>query len=201
MSTDSTIETKAHIKRVQDMLDIITTRLSLRWVHHDDSKLVDPEKSVFDVVTEKLKGMTYGSEEYKASLAEMKPALDHHYANNRHHPEHTKLWKCPLCAGVFTEDQAPEAVVYDSKPRFCPDCCPQGSLFEATLEPHVGLEGMTLVDLVEMFCDWCAATERHADGDIMKSIEHNAGRFGYGDVLKAIFRNTAEEYGMGKRSS
>jgi hypothetical protein len=28
-----------------------------------------------------------------------------------------------------------------------------------------GVLGMTLVDVVEMFCDWCAATERHDDGD------------------------------------
>ena len=32
--------------------------------------------------------LTYGSDEYKACLTEMKPALDHHYAANRHHPEH-----------------------------------------------------------------------------------------------------------------
>lgn len=38
--------------------------------------------------TPKLKGSDYGSEEYKGFLREMKPALDHHYANNRHHPEH-----------------------------------------------------------------------------------------------------------------
>ena len=30
----------------------------------------------------------YNSEEYKAHLAALKPALDHHYANSRHHPEH-----------------------------------------------------------------------------------------------------------------
>jgi hypothetical protein len=42
-----------------------------------------------------------------------------------------------------------------------------------------------------MFCDWKAATLRHKDGDIIKSIEQNQKRFGYSDELKAIFLNTA----------
>ncbi len=54
------------------------------------------------------------------------------------------------------------------------------------------LERMNLVDLVEMLCDWMAATKRHADGNIMKSIDMNQKRFGYGDELLHILRNTAE---------
>jgi len=30
----------------------------------------------------------YGSSEYKQLLVEVKPAIDHHYSKNRHHPEH-----------------------------------------------------------------------------------------------------------------
>lgn len=56
-----------------------------------------------------------------------------------------------------------------------------------------GIEGMSLLDLVEMFCDWMAAVKRHADGDIFKSIEINAERFGISDQLKAILINTAVE--------
>lgn len=29
-----------------------------------------------------------GCDEYRACLREMKPALEHHYASNSHHPEH-----------------------------------------------------------------------------------------------------------------
>jgi hypothetical protein len=54
-----------------------------------------------------------------------------------------------------------------------------------------GVRDMHLVDIVEMFCDWQAATERHADGDIMKSIDINQKRFGFSDDLRDIFRNTA----------
>ena len=55
-----------------------------------------------------------------------------------------------------------------------------------------GIAGMTLLDLVEMLCDWKAATMRHADGNILNSIEINQGRFGYSDELKSIFINTIQ---------
>lgn len=63
-----------------------------------------------------------------------------------------------------------------------------------------GIEGMTLVDLVELFCDNAAATYRHDTGNIFKSIEHNKDRFGYGKVLTKILENTARELQMGKGS-
>ena len=52
---------------------------------------------------------------------------------------------------------------------------------------------MNLVDLVEMFCDWLASTQRMAKGDIYKSIEHAQERFGLSDDLVAILRNTAKD--------
>lgn len=55
-----------------------------------------------------------------------------------------------------------------------------------------GITGMNLIDLVEMICDWLAATQRHADGDIRKSIEINQDRFGYSDELKSILHNTVD---------
>ena len=111
---------------------------------HDLSKLEDPELSTFMEYTDKLKTVTYGSQEYIQFLEEMQPALKHHYQNNRHHPEHHKN----------------------------------------------GIAGMNLIDLIEMFCDWYAATKRHDDGDIHKSIEHNKKRFGMSDQLASIFTNT-----------
>lgn len=57
-----------------------------------------------------------------------------------------------------------------------------------------GINGMNLVDLIEMLCDWKAATLRHNDGDILKSIELNQKRFGYGDELKQILINTINQY-------
>lgn len=144
MSYDSKKSTLEHINNVDANLQIMIQQLIVRSANHDQSKLLNPEKPIFDLVTDKLKHSTYGSDEYKERLKEMKPALDHHYANNRHHPEH----------------------------------------FEN------GIDGMNLIDLIEMFCDWKAATLRHADGDIIKSIEINAKRFNISPQLKQILQNT-----------
>jgi hypothetical protein len=59
-----------------------------------------------------------------------------------------------------------------------------------------GIRGMSLIDLLEMFCDWYAATKRHNNGDIMKSISINQERFGYSDDLKAVFENTYKDMFM-----
>lgn len=55
-----------------------------------------------------------------------------------------------------------------------------------------GINDMNLVDVVEMLCDWKAASMRHNDGNLLKSIEINARRFGYDDQLKQILINTAK---------
>lgn len=139
-------ETYKHIYTVQGLILDTVHVLLKRMASHDQSKLIPPEVSTFVEFTPKLKDSTYGSEEYKGFLKAMKPALDNHYACNRHHPEH----------------------------------------FEN------GVNGMNIIDLIEMILDWKAATLRHADGDIMKSIEINAKRFGIDDQLKQILINTAK---------
>ena len=146
---DSTEDTNSHINRVEDLLILFSLELQHRGRVHDKSKLQSPEKELFDEYTPKLKGCTYGSDEYKSFLKELQVALEHHYANNSHHPEH---WEN-------------------------------------------GMADMTLMDIVEMLADWKAASERHADGDILKSIEINQERFGYPDMLKQIFINTAKKAG------
>ena len=54
-----------------------------------------------------------------------------------------------------------------------------------------GIRGMHLIDLIEMMCDWQAASLRHDNGDIMKSIKIGQKRFGYSDDLAEILKNTA----------
>ncbi len=61
-----------------------------------------------------------------------------------------------------------------------------------------GIKDMNLVDLIEMFCDWCAATTRHNNGNIIESIDKNAERFGFDEPLKQIMKNTAKQLEMGK---
>ena len=55
-----------------------------------------------------------------------------------------------------------------------------------------GVNDMTLIDIMEMLCDWKAATLRHADGDIMQSIEKNKERFGLSSQLTQVLKNTVE---------
>jgi hypothetical protein len=139
-------ETLKHIEKVRSFIERIANELCIRGLIHDVSKLQEPEKSIFDEYTPKLKDCNYGSDEYKQYLSEMQIALNHHYLKNRHHPEHHSE----------------------------------------------GIKGMTLIDLCEMIADWKAATLRHNDGDILKSIDINQRRFGYSDELKQILLNTVE---------
>lgn len=56
-----------------------------------------------------------------------------------------------------------------------------------------GIRGMTLIDIIEMFCDWMAACERTKNGNILDSLETNQSRFNFSDDLKSIFINTVHE--------
>ena len=58
-----------------------------------------------------------------------------------------------------------------------------------------GVDGFDLLDLVEMFMDWKAATERTKEGDIGKSVLINKVRFSLSDQIVSIFTNTARNYG------
>ena len=141
---DSSVDTQKHIDLVRKFLGMMAEILIGRGEIHDLSKLHGMEKECFDRVSPLLKGLTYGSEEYKDSLNQMKPALEHHYKMNRHHPEH----------------------------------------FEN------GINGMSLLDLMEMLVDWYCATKRHDNGDIHKSLVINKDRFGISDQLNEILKNT-----------
>jgi Family of unknown function (DUF5662) len=88
MDYDSTIDTILHINRVRSLLGQSAIRLLERGSKHDPSKLEQPEKAIFDAVGNRLAVITYQGEEYKQSLAELKVALDHHYLQNTHHPDH-----------------------------------------------------------------------------------------------------------------
>ena len=139
-------DTYEHKQLVLKFLDMLITKLLARGITHDNSKLENPEVDIFTEYTPKLAHSTYGSEEYKQFLKEMKPALDHHYTVNPHHPEHF---------------------------------------------PN-GIKDMTLIDLMEMICDWKASTLRHNDGNILTSIDKNQERFGYSQELAQIFKNTVK---------
>lgn len=55
-----------------------------------------------------------------------------------------------------------------------------------------GIADMNLIQLTEMLCDWIAATRRHDDGDIRRSIDDSADRFGYGEELRQLLHNSVD---------
>lgn len=156
---DSAPETLKHSRRVGDFLADAAANLVRRAAKHDHSKVCAPEKQLFDEMTPRLAGLTYGTPEYLESVKALGPALQHHFRENDHHPEHH-----------------PE-----------------------------GVAGMTLLSLIEMLCDWRAASERvkqRADGDeylkrsFAEGLAYNQERFGYGAELASVIENTARELGM-----
>jgi hypothetical protein len=53
-----------------------------------------------------------------------------------------------------------------------------------------GVDDMTLIDLIEMLCDWKTSTLRHSDGNIWSNIEHNAKRFNLTPQFFKVLQNT-----------
>lgn len=85
---DSTQDTLEHIEKVRQNLFQIVTELVMRGAVHDQSKLLSPEKEAHDRYNPRLRQAVYGTDEYRAILAEMGDIPQIHYARNRHHPEH-----------------------------------------------------------------------------------------------------------------
>lgn len=140
--------TMRHIEMVRNNLNAFVKELLDRGEQHDQTKLDHPEVEAFKEHTPELADLKYNSPEYLANLKRLDKVLVHHYARNRHHPQH---WKN-------------------------------------------GINDMNLFDIVEMFCDWAAASKRQTDGNLLKSVEENANRFGISPQLAKIFENTAKDF-------
>lgn len=84
---DSRVDTLFHIRQVSALISEFTAEMLKRAIVHDKSKLESPELESFDELTPKIKDVVYGSDEYKEILEKLKPALNHHYASNTHHPQ------------------------------------------------------------------------------------------------------------------
>jgi len=85
---DSRPDNLEHIRTVQRLLAHMIAELTERMIVHDQSKLEPPELDVFDLYTWKLPDVEYDSPEYHKLLSRMDEGLEHHYAHNRHHPQH-----------------------------------------------------------------------------------------------------------------
>lgn len=149
---DSRLGNLLHIKRVNDLLICASMELLKRAQVHDNSKLTDPELSIFNTHGKVLMNIEYGSQEYFDGLDLLAPAIEHHYKVNSHHPQ-------------FYEN---------------------------------GIDDFNLFDLIEMFFDWKASSERHSDGNLDESITINAKRFNINEQLVKILRNTLNSIGHAK---
>ncbi len=57
-----------------------------------------------------------------------------------------------------------------------------------------GMDEMDLIDVLEMICDWTAATSRNKNGNIHRSIEINSEKYGIPPMLASILSNTVNRY-------
>lgn len=132
-----------HKEWVAENIQIGANDLFHRAAVHDNSKFASPEYEAYEAAFPDLAKYAYGSPEFKAALATIQPALQHHASVNRHHPEYHEN----------------------------------------------GVDDMTLIDLYEMACDWEGAGRR-SETNIDEGLEINKERFGIGDQLLRIIKNT-----------
>jgi hypothetical protein len=84
------LEILKHIQLVRENIGTVTRELGQRADAHDASKLEEPERALMADNMDLLGETTYGTPEYEALLEKIKPALEHHYSCNRHHPQFHK---------------------------------------------------------------------------------------------------------------
>jgi hypothetical protein len=150
MIYDSRPDTEKHKETVRGFLSDVIGDLAARSLIHDDSKLQEPEKGMYDEYIPKIRETErefgYGSPQYEAVVKQMGVVMRHHFDANSHHPEH-----------------------YQN-----------------------GINGMSLLDLIEALADWKAASTKSGQP---LNIEANKRRFDISDQLAEILANTVKELG------
>ncbi len=175
-----------------------------RALVHDASKLEEPEKSAFDRLKAlSLSGMAYGSDEYRACLRAEKPAIQHHYKANSHHPEFYPQGETGI-VGAMLRSTSNEMEITAKAATDEPEAAQALMILvkfnrDTADQLESSINGMSLFDVLEMLLDWKAATERMKDGgDIHASLVHNRERFKISPQLENILANTIRELGWAK---
>ena len=141
-------DTLMHISEVKENLEKIAGELRQRGIAHDRSKLEEVEFDAFVKSRPKFKKANYGSPEYRECVEMIKPAVEHHYRNNRHH---TGYWK------------------------------------------ERDINGMNLIDIIEMLADWKAAERRSPDKTLEDTFEFAFKKYKIEDQLAQIIKNTLKD--------
>ena len=146
MSSEFIKDLVQHKQWVAENMQVAANDLFRRAAIHDNSKFEPEEFEPYEEAFPNLQKYAYGTEELRAELRKIKPAIHHHFSVNRHHPEY------------FGE---------------------------------TGINGMNLIDVLEMVCDWMAASKRSQTG-IAKGLEINKERYGISDQLFEIIKHTVD---------
>ena len=183
-----------------------------RAYRHDESKLHEPEKERFDYVGthQHLSKHTYCSDEYKKSLEYLGPALDHHYQENDHHPQHfpngisgmnlmqlVEMWLDWLAACKRNKNGNIYQSLEVNKDRFkISDQLYNVLLNQAdVVESDNRGDGSTnLFGLVEMWLDCVAANSRDESKSIHSIVESDIDRTLLSEQLYNIICNTANTF-------
>lgn len=148
MSLEHTRALLEHKELVAHYLNRITHELALRGIHHDDSKFSDEEYEAYSKLAKECAEVPFGSSEHKSIVRKYRPAVEHHFAANPHHPDYHEA----------------------------------------------GVAGMTLVDLVEMLCDWKAASQRPGGTPLKESLPGSIKHFKIEPQLASVLENTIHSY-------
>lgn len=143
MPSDYVKDLVDHKRRVAAHMQHVANELFRRAAVHDNSKFSEEEYDAYESAFPGLQKYAYGTPEFKAELAKIQPAIEHHYAANDHHPEHF------------------------------PD----------------GIIGMNLIQVIEMVCDWIAASER-SQTSLYQGMELNRKRFQIDRQLIGVIAHT-----------
>lgn len=121
------------------------------------------------------------------------------------------LFKSAIAAHDLSKLQPPEKNVFDQftpmlkihavdSPEYAQDLIEMGKGLQHHYQHNrhhpeyhvIGINGMTLVDLMEMLCDWKAANMRANKSSMNISIAYMQKRFKFSDELCDILLNTAD---------
>ena len=127
-----------HRAYLADVMGHVARALEHRAQVHDLSKLQDDEFEGFSRINAAARIHKFGSPEYAEGMRQERPTIDLHFSRNRHHPERPKLM------GEMAEYE-----------RGLPD--------DATYWSAHSDAAMTFLDVIEMVCDWWAASKGYDD--------------------------------------
>lgn len=132
------MDTRKHQQLVAKYMLAVANDLIYRATHHDESKLVEPERSKYIEPVWHLRHTKYGTERHKELVKQMGVGVEHHLSTNDHHLEY-----------------------YESYAQ------------------------MNLIVLIEMCCDWIAASKRQNNNPTLPLAKYE-----FDPKLESIIRNT-----------